>query len=290
MRIIGIMVNQEKDRNGDILKKVISSLKMHLENCEIKILESFNEENESILASLDLLIILGGDGTLLGAARKTNGKMKAPLLGINIGNLGFLSSIEINELDIAFEKLKNGEYNIEDRLVIECHIIKENEYIKNLALNDIVVARGTLSRMGKFTIYVDDRYYARFKGDGVIVSSPNGSTAYSLSAGGPLLYPNLDLLLLTPICPHSRNMQTIVLDGNSHLELRAENGDEEVYLTLDGQIAIKLDDKDRVIVKKSKNPAKILLFKDYDYFKVLRNKILNRIESEGEINEVQKTF
>lgn len=290
MKRIGIMVNPEKDKSGDILKKVISTLKNHLEHCDILILEELGESNGKELKSLDLLIILGGDGTLLGAARKINGKTNAPLLGINIGNLGFLSSIEINEIDMAFEKLKNNEYNIEERLVLQSDIINEGKQIRNLALNDIVIARGTLSRMGKFSLYVDGRYYATFKGDGIIVSSPNGSTAYSLSAGGPLLYPNLDLILLTPICPHSRNMQTIVLHGNSEIELKVENGDEKLYLTIDGQISHRLDKDDRVIVKKSKHFAKVLLFDDYDYFKVLRNKILNRIESEGDKSEVKKTF
>ena len=224
---------------------------------------------------LDLLIVLGGDGTLLGIARDINGKYDVPILGINIGNLGFLSSIEIQDLGEALNKIKNGQYTIQNRILLECKSDDENEDINSKALNDVVIARGTLSRMAKFEVYIDKKLYYTFKGDGLIVSTPTGSTAYSFSAGGPFVYPDVEVITLTPICPHTRGMQPIVLKSSSEILIKAENYNGEIYLTFDGQEAREIKDNTSIIIKKAKDVAKILLFDNYDYFNVLRKKILD---------------
>jgi NAD+ kinase len=141
--------------------------------------------------------------------------------------------------------------------------------------------------MSKFTIYVDDKEFTSIKGDGIIISSPTGSSAYSFSAGGPLIYPTLDVILLTPICPHTKNMQTMVLEGKSNIKIISESYEEEVYLSIDGQKAVKLDKKDVVEISKAQNSCKILLLNDYDYFKVIRTKLFNsNIDCEGDYNEI----
>ncbi len=229
------------------------------------------------------------------------------MFGINIGNLGFLSSIEISDIDTALTKLKNNEYEIQERMmlecagefknIVECGLICKKE-LKNIkgcadiddfkkeklnAFNDVVLARGTLSRMVKFKIYVDGKLYSSFKGDGLIVATPTGSTAYSFSAGGPFIYPDLELITITPICPHTKSMQTIVLKGDSIIEIYAENEEEKIYLTVDGQKAMEVNQKSCVKIYKKQKNVKLLLFDDYDYFKVLRNKILNNSkECDGE--------
>ena len=144
-----------------------------------------------------------------------------------------------------------------------------------IALNDVVVARGTLSRMVKFEIFIDGKAYSTFKGDGLIISTPTGSTAYSFSAGGPFLYPNLDLIALTPICPHTKSMQPMIISGDSTVEIIPENGEEEIYLTIDGQKATKINQRENIKVSRAEKHVQVLLFDDYDYFKVLRTKILN---------------
>ena len=129
--------------------------------------------------------------------------------------------------------------------------------------------------MVKFQVFVDGKLYSTFKGDGLIVATPTGSTAYSFSAGGPFIYPNLDLITLTPICPHTKSMPTMVLSGESKIEIIPENGEEEIYLTVDGQKATKVEQRTKIKVERAEKSVQVLLFKDYDYFKVLRTKILN---------------
>ena len=181
------------------------------------------------------------------------------------------------------KKIKNNEFIIQDRILLECESNIEGKLEVNKALNDIVIARGTLSRMMKFKVFIDDKLYYTFKGDGLIIATPTGSTAYSFSAGGPFVYPDMEVITITPICPHTKSMQPIVLNAKSKIEIKADSYSEEIYLTFDGQKSLKNIDKSIIRIKKSKENAKILLLDDYDYFKVLRKKILNN-QVEGEEN------
>lgn len=275
MKNIVIALNPSKDKEGKILSLVVEKITNVFKKCKITILNSYEISKYKFENHLDLLIVLGGDGTLLGIARDINGKYDVPILGINIGNLGFLSSIEIQDLDGALNKIKNGQYTIQNRILLECKVHNEDEDVNSKALNDVVIARGTLSRMAKFQVYIDKKLYYTFKGDGLIVSTPTGSTAYSFSAGGPFVYPDIEVIILTPICPHTRGMQPIVLKSNSEILIKAENYNGEIYLTFDGQEARKINDNTSIIINKAKDVAKILLFDDYDYFNVLRKKILD---------------
>ena len=274
MKNIVIALNPSKDTDGKILYLVIEKITNIFKNPKITVLNSYEINKYKFDDKLDLLIVLGGDGTLLGIARDINGKYDVPILGINIGNLGFLSSIEIQDLGEALNKIKNGQYTIQNRILLECKSDDENENINSKALNDVVIARGTLSRMAKFEVYIDKKLYYTFKGDGLIVATPTGSTAYSFSAGGPFVYPDVEVITLTPICPHTRGMQPIVLKSSSEILIKAENYNGEIYLTFDGQEARKIKDTS-IIIKKAKDVAKILLFDNYDYFNVLRKKILD---------------
>lgn len=276
MKNILIALNPSKDTEGKILSLVIEKITNIFKNSKITVLNSYEINKYKFDNDLDLLIVLGGDGTLLGIARDINGKYDVPILGINVGNLGFLSSIEIQDLGEALNKIKNGQYIIQNRILLECKSDDENEDINSKALNDVVIARGTLSRMAKFEVYIDKKLYYSFKGDGLIVSTPTGSTAYSFSAGGPFVYPDVEVITLTPICPHTRGMQPIVLKSSSEILIKAENYNGEIYLTFDGQESRKIKDNGSIIIKKAKDVAKILLFDNYDYFNVLRKKILNK--------------
>ncbi|MNP10551.1 putative inorganic polyphosphate/ATP-NAD kinase [compost metagenome] len=284
---ISVLINPSKDKGGEILRVVLGKLEDAFSDCEISVVYNCEDIAESIEKDIDLLIVLGGDGTLIGASRRLNGYINCPIFGINIGNLGFLTSADIEDLDKVILDLKKGDYFIQERMMLEGTVINEGVKKKNVALNDFVIARGTLSRMSKFTIYVDDKEFTSIKGDGIIISSPTGSSAYSFSAGGPLIYPTLDVILLTPICPHTKNMQTMVLEGKSNIKIISESYEEEVYLSIDGQKAVKLDKKDVVEISKAQNSCKILLLNDYDYFKVIRTKLFNsNIDCEGDYNEI----
>ncbi len=283
MRNIAIALNPSKDKDGKILEKILLKLKSVFLDSNIIVLNSFDMSSIEFKEKLDLIIVLGGDGTILGVARDINEKYNSPILGVNIGNLGFLASIEIDNLDYALKKIKNNEFIIQDRILLECESNIEGKFEVNKALNDIVIARGTLSRMMKFKVFIDDKLYYTFKGDGLIIATPTGSTAYSFSAGGPFVYPDMEVITITPICPHTKSMQPIVLNGKSKIEIKADSYSEEIYLTFDGQKSLKNIDKSIIRIKKSKENAKILLLDDYDYFKVLRKKILNN-QVEGEEN------
>ena len=283
MRNIAIALNPSKDKDGKILEKILLKLKSVFLDSNIIVLNSFDMSSIEFKEKLDLIIVLGGDGTILGVARDINEKYNYPILGVNIGNLGFLASIEIDNLDYALKKIKNNEFIIQDRILLECESNIEGELEVNKALNDIVIARGTLSRMMKFKVFIDNKLYYTFKGDGLIIATPTGSTAYSFSAGGPFVYPDMDVITITPICPHTKSMQPIVLSAKSKIEIKADSYSEDIYLTFDGQKSLKNIDKSIIRIKKSKENAKILLLDDYDYFKVLRKKILNN-QVEGEEN------
>ena len=275
MKNIVVALNPSKDKDGKILSLVMSQITTVFKHSKVIVLNSYEMNKYRFQDKLDLLIVVGGDGTLLGVARDINGKYDVPILGVNIGNLGFLSSIEIQDFSEALKKIKNGQYIIQNRILLECTMLNQDDNDKGKALNDVVIARGTLSRMAKFEVFIDNKLYYRFKGDGLIVSTPTGSTGYSFSAGGPFIYPDVDVIILTPICPHTRGMQPIVLKSSSEILIKAENYNGEIYLTFDGQEAKQINDNTSIIIKKAKQIAKILLFDNYDYFNVLRQKILD---------------
>lgn len=275
MKNIVVALNPSKDKDGKILSLVMSQITTVFKHSKVIVLNSYEMNKYRFQDKLDLLIVLGGDGTLLGVARDINGKYDVPILGVNIGNLGFLSSIEIQDFSEALKKIKNGQYIIQNRILLECTMLNQDDNDKGKALNDVVIARGTLSRMAKFEVFIDNKLYYRFKGDGLIVSTPTGSTGYSFSAGGPFIYPDVDVIILTPICPHTRGMQPIVLKSSSEILIKAENYNGEIYLTFDGQEAKQINDNTSIIIKNAKQIAKILLFDNYDYFNVLRQKILD---------------
>lgn len=282
MKNIGIAINPLKDADNKILNMVKEKFKNKFNLDHIDVFDSY-DIGRADLSSIELLVVLGGDGTLLGISRALKENFKGILFGINIGNLGFLSSVDIKDIDYALEKIQKKEYEVVNRMMLRCsgEGIDDREELK--ALNDVVLARGTLSRMVKFKIFVDGKMYSSFKGDGLIVATPTGSTAYSFSAGGPFIYPDLELITITPICPHTRSMNTIVIKGSSIIEIYTENEDETIYLTVDGQKAIQVNEQTSIKVMKDERNIRLLLFDDYDYFKVLRTKILNNSkECDGE--------
>jgi NAD+ kinase len=225
----------------------------------------------------DLLLVLGGDGTLLAMAdRVSQSGRNLPILGVNFGHLGFLTEINFPELYPLLESAIEGRATIERRLMLRARVLRDGgSAAEHMALNDVVVTRGALSRIIELSVTVAGNFVARFNADGLIVASPTGSTAYNLSAGGPILHPAVDALVLTPIAPHTLSNRPVVIPASSPVLVTpgGHDPDQEVVLTLDGQISLALAPGDTVEIVR--HPAPLLLIKSptHSYFDVLRQKL-----------------
>jgi NAD+ kinase len=226
---------------------------------------------------VDLLLVLGGDGTLLSmATRVSQAGRDLPVLGVNFGHLGFLTEINFPELFRLLDAAIAGTAAIERRLILGARVLRGARSVAEYrALNDVVITRGSLSRVIELAVTVDGTFVARFTGDGLIVSSPTGSTAYNLSAGGPILHPAVDGLVLTPIAPHTLSNRPVVVPGSARVLVTAAAHDpgQEVILTLDGQIGLTLEPGDTVDVQQHDPPVRLVKAPAHSYFDVLRQKL-----------------
>lgn len=228
---------------------------------------------EALAGNIDLLLVLGGDGTLLSAARALQGHT-VPVLGVNLGGLGFLTSVTLDELYPVLEHVIAGKYRTSDRVMLQATVSHDGqESGPHLALNDAVVNKSAIARMLDFDVYVDKNHVGRYRADGLIVATPTGSTAYSLAAGGPIIYPDLDVLVITPICPHMLTNRPLVVPGPSRVDVDCSAADAPVYLTLDGQTGAQLGLNHRVTITKSEHKVKLVRPADKTYFEILRNKL-----------------
>ena len=220
----------------------------------------------------DFALVLGGDGTLLSAARAVAHE-GVPILAVNLGSLGFLTEVPLNELYVALEAVDQGQCPVEERSVLDCHLIRNDQPItQNFALNDVVVNKSAISRLVEFDLYIDGNFVFQYKADGVIIATPTGSTAYSLAAGGPVLMPAVDAFVVTPVCPHSLTHRPLVVTETSQIELRVETGGEQAFLSIDGQVGLPVQQGDRVVCQRAAHKVK-LLRAQRTFFDVLRNKL-----------------
>lgn len=234
---------------------------------------TYSQEQTSIPDTVDWVAVLGGDGTLLGAARKV-GRYGLPILGINLGGLGFLTEIPATRLYQDMERLIAGEIDIETRLMLQARVIRDGEELCHFsALNDVVINKGALARIIELGVSIDDRFLTTFRADGLIISTPTGSTGHNLSAGGPIVYPALEALLVNPICPFTLTHRPIILPGTSIIEIRMRQPSEEVLITFDGQVGFDLVDHDRVVISKSEKKLRLIKSPNQDYFDILRTKL-----------------
>ena len=221
----------------------------------------------------NLVIVLGGDGTLLAAARAF-ARTTTPILSVNLGSLGFLTEIPLSELYATLEAWCDNCAEIEVRSMMRAEIIRDGRLIKQWdALNDVVVAKGTIARMGDFSVEIDQQAVATFRADGIIVSTPTGSTAYNLAANGPIVMPSVNAMLVTPICPHLLTIRPIVVPGDSTISVEVVGVPNEIYLTVDGQEAVQLKLGDRVRCQRSDAAVRLLRHRPNGLFSVLRSKL-----------------
>lgn len=278
MKKIGIIAKKGVPEAVTAVKDLLLLLdkkkfKIFVDNEIASILKIKGYPREKIPSKVDFIAVFGGDGTLLSVARLV-GDRGVPILGVNLGGLGFITEIAHDEIckDII-GKIFSGKYRFEERIMLSADVYRKGRRVaQNIALNDVVINKSALARMVEFDVYINNQYVTDFRADGMIVSTPTGSTAHSLSAGGPILYPTLESFVMTPICPHTLTNRPIVVPDKFIIEVSIKRG-EDVYLTLDGQEGVPLKVGDKVKIKKTDFKTKFLLLHKRDYFRILRTKL-----------------
>jgi NAD+ kinase len=279
VRSIGVCLKPDQLQLGTVVRE----LQKWLEERGVRVLLGREAGNaagapglprDELAAEVDLIVVLGGDGTLLAVARAI-GERAVPILGVNLGTMGFLAEISQSELFSTLELVLEDRLRVELRMRLAVEVERDGREIgRFLALNDAVIAKTALSRMIDLETCADDVEVTTYHGDGLIAATPTGSSAYSLSAGGPLLLPGIGAIVLTPICPHALTQRPVVLPDSCHVAIlvRAMRGGE-VHLTVDGQVGCQLDEGDRVRLRASDAPMRMLVPPDRNRFEVMRSKL-----------------
>ncbi|NTW72655.1 MAG: NAD(+)/NADH kinase [Eubacteriaceae bacterium] len=280
---VGLYVNTRKNNSFIYANHIINKLS----ECSIKVYGTKAIDNKIHNPKLvidedfmfhhsDCIIVLGGDGTIIEAVRKI-GCLEIPFFGINYGKLGFLAEVEEKDIDQSINKLLQGDYTIEERMMLDLSISDGKTTDRYTALNDIVVSRGSNARITDIKVYGNDKLIEEYRADGLIISTPTGSTAYSLSAGGPIIEPtNGSLLLITPICPHSLHSRSIVLDAKKTIRVETESKEKDIVVAVDGQRFINIKNKE-ICIEKSSIKARLIKFQTDNFFDILRKKLSERV-------------
>lgn len=279
--IFAIIANPEKKNAGYYAEKVIEILTKNGGICKVPTeqrkeypseIAAIFEEESVVYHSCDIVISIGGDGTLIHAAKKARCHHK-PVLGINVGRLGFMASLETNELD-QLKRLFSGKYDVQNRMMLRLTHIRNGEQMVYDALNDVVLSKGSLSRMIDLTVKCEDKTVCSYRADGLIFSSPTGSTAYSLSAGGPIVESSIECIIMTPICPHSLFARTIVCSSDKKLSVDVDfESHSEIYATIDGEQGFKLEPGDSFFVYRSPYTVQLIDL-GIPFFDVIRKKFV----------------
>jgi NAD+ kinase len=228
---------------------------------------------DKLVDFVDLILVLGGDGTMISTAR-TIGDHDVPVLGINYGGLGYLAEFRIEELYTALESILSGNYRLDRRVMLRVDLQRGDEAVtSHRVLNDVVINKSALARIIEIEAYLNQQFVNSFRADGLIVSTPTGSTAYNLSAGGPVVFPSMNAIVITPICPFTLSNRPIVVPDDAAIELRLKTEQEDVSLTLDGQVGFPLKVDDRVMIRKSLTTFNLVQPSNRNYFDVLRDKL-----------------
>jgi|TARA_B110000483_G_scaffold128306_1_gene153886 NAD+ kinase len=278
----GIWGNTEKESFWEVLPSIIEwSKKKNIEPyITSRIFEHSNWDGqeakviktEKILEKLDFMLVLGGDGTFLSLARVKE-SCHIPILGIHLGDLGFLAQVTLQGLFHRLDQVAKGDFIIEKRILIKSHIQKDNKIINHLALNDFVISNAESYRMLNATVFINEHFVGNYRADGIVVATPTGSTAYSLSAGGPIVTPQVDAIIITPIAAHTLTSRPLVVSGNDKIMIEFSNNNQPVLFTSDGQIHENLDVNNKVKIAKADYQIKLISFTDNDYFKNLKEKM-----------------
>ncbi|ABY92829.1 NAD(+)/NADH kinase [Thermoanaerobacter brockii subsp. lactiethylicus] len=283
MKKVGVIPNINKDKDLEVTKSVVKWLLEHDSEPYLNEIvaskmgyDEYGKKSTDIYSKSDFIIALGGDGTILNVARLC-APFGTPIFAVNLGHLGFLTEVDMNEVFVSLDKIYKGEYTVEKRMMLEANVVKNDMEIINFrALNDIVITRGAFSRMARINAYVNNNYVDTYLADGVIIATPTGSTAYSLSAGGPIVYPTVEVIIITPICPHTLYSRSIIVSPDDVIRLEISEENQDLMITTDGQQGYKLDYRDIIYIKKSNEYTNLIRVKNTNFFDLLRDKLTER--------------
>jgi NAD+ kinase len=279
-RTIGIISRPRRSNLVEVVPPLLEWLKEHgvpavydTETATALKNGSLGKSRQQVAEESDLLLVLGGDGTILATAREATPR-GIPILPINMGSLGFLTSFMAEELYPALEAVLEGRTTVDERVLLQVERVHNDEVLTHQwVLNEAVVHKGTLARMIELELYIDGSFVCRYRADGLIVATPTGSTAYSMSAGGPIVHPAVESILITPICPHTLSDRPVVVPDTSLIELRVADNSDSVFLTLDGQTGVPMAVGDRVKIGRAAERLKLIQPPNKSYFEILRSKL-----------------
>ena len=281
-KTFGVWGNIEKDAFWNVLPKIINWAKD--KNLELFLTEKIISDvrakefdqpvinSKEKISEMDFMLVLGGDGTFLSCARAV-GNRSTPILGIHLGDLGFLAKVTLENIFQRLDQVSNGLFTVEKRSMVKASILKNGTSLTQYGLNDFVVSNGESHRMLIAEVYVDDNRVSEYKADGLIVATPTGSTAYSLSSGGPIISPDVDSFVITPISAHTLNSRPLVVSAKSRIKIKFSPYNENILLITDGQLHELLTAKDTVLITDSDFEIGLIDFEDDDYFQTLRTKM-----------------
>lgn len=275
---VGIIANTAKEKSAEQTLSLREwllrhGLEVYLEDgiaAEVGLVEP---EKSKMWMQADLIVVFGGDGTILRTARSLS-QRDIPLIGINLGVFGYLAEVNLDEMYSVLEKILSGNFQVEKRMMLDVEVLRgKTKLQKGSVLNDVVISRGNLSRLVELETKVNDSYLTMFKADGLIVATPTGSTAYSLAAGGPIVFPELDSIIINPICPHTLTNRPVILPENVVVEVALNTKEPGAIVTLDGQISFAISYQDRILIKRSRRITTLVCSPDRSYMEILRTKL-----------------
>ena len=275
---VGIIVNPKISTVPVVIQELENwfrerNIEFELDNETASIVNRQGIPKSEIPKCCDLIVAMGGDGTLLSVARILKTHL-VPILAVNLGSLGFLTEITLEEMFPTLELVIAGKATLQQRMMIDVSVIRAGKCINSYqGLNDVVINKGVLARIIDINVKIDNNFVATYKADGIFVGTPTGSTAYTLSAGGSILYPTLDAMVVTPIASHTLTFRSLVVPDSSVVELSLKPTQESIFMTVDGQIGLNLQGKDRVSVKKSSNYVELIQSPEKSFFDILRQKL-----------------
>jgi NAD+ kinase len=276
MRTVGLVVKRDRPRAVRLARRMVGWLRRHrlrvLLDVEAHLPDAPARTKDELAREADLIVVLGGDGTLLSIARRTGARV--PILGVNLGELGFVTEIVEREAMPMLARVIAGRYDLDRRMTLAARLVRGREVLGRFrALNDVVITNGARARIVKFSVTVDRLPLATFRADGVIVATPTGSTAYSLSVGGPVVEPTVQVVLLSPVSPHTLSNRPVVLRPNAVVRIVLGSQEEDALLTIDGQEGVPLSAGDVIEVRRGRSPVSLVRSPDRTYYDVLRSKL-----------------
>ncbi len=281
MKELGVIPNWHKKNTNLVVDKIKSffnqrQIPLHVvesDQADFYSSVSLADQLQDLYDKLEMIIVVGGDGTILRVARDL-AYWDVPVLGINLGQKGFLAEIEVEQMERFLQYIATRQYDFQERMMLEAWLHRGDEQLGYyLALNDIVVARGPFSRNIKVDSFINNDFMESYFGDGIIVATPTGSTAYSLSAGGPIVNPIMELFVITPICPHSLYNRSVIVNGSDTMSLKVDSRHVQVILTVDGQVRFALEDNDQISISRAKQKVKLVCFHENSFYRLLHQKL-----------------